>query len=63
MVGEKIKVENSKDNGMRKLTVSIPDELDAKIREYADRESGMKGGLSMAVKKAIEEFLASHQAS
>ena len=42
---------------MKKLTVSIPDELDTKIRKYVDNKyDGIKGGLSIVVKQALEEF-------
>lgn len=44
-------------NGVKKLTVSIPDELDEKLRNFVDEEyAGIKGGLSIVTKKALEEF-------
>jgi hypothetical protein len=42
---------------MRKLTISIPDELDDRLRDYVEKEySGLKGGLSIVTKKALEDF-------
>jgi hypothetical protein len=43
---------------MRKLTVSIPDELDTRLRAYTKKEFGnIKGGLSFVVLKALEAYL------
>jgi len=43
---------------MRKLTVSIPDDLDEMLRKYVEENyEGIKGGLSIVVKSAIREFL------
>jgi Arc/MetJ-type ribon-helix-helix transcriptional regulator len=45
-------------NDMRKLTVSIPDDLDEQLREYVrDYYEGIKGGLSIVVKTSLREFL------
>jgi len=44
--------------GMRKLTVSIPDDLDEMLRKYIEEHyEGIKGGLSIVVKSALREFL------
>lgn len=46
------------EDGMRKLTVSIPDDLDELLRKYVDENyEGIKGGLSIVVKSALREFL------
>ena len=46
------------EDGMRKLTVSIPDDLDELLRKYVDDHyEGIKGGLSIVVKNAIRDFL------
>jgi len=43
---------------MGKLSVSIPDELEEKVRRKAMEEFGMKKGhLSLAVIKALESWL------
>ena len=43
---------------MRKLTVSIPDDLDDLLRKYVEEHyEGIKGGLSIVVKSALREFL------
>ena len=43
---------------MRKLTVSIPDDLDDQLREYVEvNYSGIKGGLSIVTVMALREFL------
>jgi len=45
---------------MKKLTVSLSDELDAALRKYVAAEfDGLKGGLSFVVKTALQEFLRS----
>lgn len=45
---------------MKKLTVSIPDELDRKLREYVkEKYNGIKGGLSIVAKEALEEYFKS----
>lgn len=44
-------------NSMRKLTVSIPDALDEKLRKYVDEKFvGIKGGLSKVTKDALELY-------
>jgi hypothetical protein len=59
IVAERLKDVSNRDNNMRKLTVSIPDELDEKVRAYVERRfGGIKGGLSMFVKEALEEKFA-----
>lgn len=43
---------------MRKLTVTISDDLDEKLRRYVSKEfDNIKGGLSIVVKKALEQYL------
>lgn len=49
---------NDGNTTMKKLTVSLPDSLDERLREYVDSEfEGMKGALSLCVKQAIEDYL------
>jgi len=46
------------EDGMRKLTVSIPDDLDELLRKFVEENyEGIKGGLSIVVKSALREFL------
>ena len=43
---------------MRKLTISISDNLDDRLRKYVDDNyDGLKGGLSIVVGLALKEFL------
>jgi hypothetical protein len=43
---------------MKKLALSIPEELDERIRNYAkDEFKGIKGALSIVGIKAIEKYL------
>jgi len=43
---------------MRKISFSITDELDERLRDYVDREfKGIKGALSIVGIKAIEKYL------
>jgi hypothetical protein len=43
---------------MRKLTVTISDELDQRLRDYVSTEfDNVKGGLSIVAKKALEKYL------
>lgn len=43
---------------MNKITFSIPDELDERLRNYVDREfKGIKGALSIVGIRAIENYL------
>jgi len=49
---------------MKKLTVSIPDDLDERLREYVDSEyEGLKGGLSIVTKKAFVKLTDEYDAS
>ncbi len=46
------------EDDMRKLTVSIPDDLDELLRKFVEKNyEGIKGGLSIVVKNALREFL------
>ena len=43
---------------MKKITISIPDDLDKQLRRYIDTEYlGLKGSLSIVGIKAIEKYL------
>ncbi len=43
---------------MRKLTVSIPDDLDEELRSYVkENYEGIKGGLSIVTSIALREFM------
>jgi len=47
--------------GVKKLTVSIPDDLDKRLREYAEsKHHDIKGSLSIVTTDAIEEYLNLH---
>ena len=46
---------------MKKLTVSLPDQLDKRLREYTETTYyGLKGGLSLVTIAAIEAYLKAH---
>ncbi|MBC8274575.1 MAG: hypothetical protein H8E40_06380 [Chloroflexi bacterium] len=43
---------------MKKIAISIPDDLDERLRNYVDMEfKGIKGALSIVGIKAIEKYL------
>jgi hypothetical protein len=43
---------------MKKITISIPDDLDKHLRKYIESEyRGIKGALSIVGIKAIEKYL------
>jgi hypothetical protein len=43
---------------MKKITISIPDDLDKQLRRYIETEyRGLKGALSIVGIKAIEKYL------
>jgi len=43
---------------MKKITISIPDDLDKRLRRYIETEYlGLKGALSIVGIKAIEKYL------
>jgi hypothetical protein len=46
------------EGGVKKLTASIPDQLDKRLRDYTEtKHQGVKGALSIVVIDAIEEYL------
>jgi len=43
---------------MKRITISVPDDLDKKLRGYIETEyRGLKGALSIVGIKAIEKYL------
>ena len=46
---------------MKKVTLVLPDELDAELRERVETEyAGVKGGLSIIVIQALREWFKNH---
>ena len=46
---------------MKKITLSIPDDLEKELRQYAEvHHGGMKGALSLTVMTALREYFAKH---
>lgn len=44
-------------NGVKKITVSLPDEIEERLREMAEIEfHGLKGGLSIIITNALKDY-------
>lgn len=47
---------------VKKITLSLPDEIEEQLRQRAETEySGIKGALSIIVTKALEEYFEKNQ--
>jgi predicted transcriptional regulator len=49
---------STQSKNVKKITLSLPDELDKRLRDHAESEySGIKGSLSIIASRALDEYL------